>query len=160
MLMTFLALALALPLALPPGEPAAQPDVLSALETAVVDAIARAEPSIVAISREKAGGGEEPATTAVRGLAPVAAPPPPLNNPFAEAEEEDDVISTDYRSGVVIGPQGAILTAFHVVKGASRLRVRAPGLKHSFDAEVLAASGPDQDLTALAEFAAGVASTE
>jgi Arc/MetJ-type ribon-helix-helix transcriptional regulator len=44
-----------------------------------------------------------------------------------------------------------------VTKALERERRRAAAAR---DAEVLAVSGPDPDLTALAEFAAGVASTE
>jgi Arc/MetJ-type ribon-helix-helix transcriptional regulator len=44
-----------------------------------------------------------------------------------------------------------------VTKALERERRRAAAAR---DAKVLAASGPDPDLTALAEFAAGVASTE
>jgi Arc/MetJ-type ribon-helix-helix transcriptional regulator len=44
-----------------------------------------------------------------------------------------------------------------VTKALQRERRRVAAAR---DAEVLAASGPDRDLTALAEFAAGVASTE
>jgi serine protease Do len=48
----------------------------------------------------------------------------------------------------VIGDQGEILTAFHVVRGAARLRVRAVG-GQSFDAEVIAAD-PRSDLAVIA----------
>ena len=67
------------------------------------------------------------------------------------------MVSFDYGSGVVIGDAGEILTAFHVVKGAERLEVRAvdsPG----FEAEVLAAD-PRSDLAVIVpREIAGVAS--
>jgi Arc/MetJ-type ribon-helix-helix transcriptional regulator len=44
-----------------------------------------------------------------------------------------------------------------VTKALERERRRVAAAR---DAQLLAASGPDRDLTALAEFAAGVASTE
>ena len=49
----------------PPAQPPAPIDIVAALETVVADAIARAEPSVVAIHRVK---GENPQETlAVRG---------------------------------------------------------------------------------------------
>ena len=60
----------------------------------------------------------------------------------------DDFISFDYGSGVVVGDQGQILTAFHVVRGADRLRVRAAG-QPAFEAEVIAAD-PRSDLAVIA----------
>ena len=145
--MTYLALALAL--AMPAAPPSPPPsDALSALETAVADAVGRAEPSVVAISREKMNPGPNEETTAVRGREPAPLVQPPVN-PFGEEEDDRGWQSTDFGSGVVIGPDGAILTAFHVVRGATRLKVRAPGLKPSFDAEVLAAD-PRSDLAVIA----------
>ena len=139
--MTSLVLALAIL-----AEPPTPQDVLSALETALADAVARAEPSVVAISREKSGDGQE--TTAVRGResAPGGAVVP--LNPFEEPDPNVDFQSFDYGSGVIIGEKGEILTAFHVVRGASRLRVRAAG-RRQFDAEVLAAD-PRSDLAVIA----------
>ena len=54
----------------------------------------------------------------------------------------------DFGSGVVIGRKGEILTAFHVVRGAVRLHVRAPG-GQAFEAEVIAAD-PRSDLAVIA----------
>ncbi len=148
--MTSLALALAL---LGPAAPPSPEEILGALETAVGDAIARAERSVVAISRERDKGGGDEETSAIRGRESKEAPSP-LISPFAQpGEREDEESSNDFGSGVVIGPEGAILTNFHVVKGASRLRVRAPGLKHAFDAEVLAAD-PRSDLAVISPRAA------
>ncbi len=61
--------------------------------------------------------------------------------------ENVEYVASDYGSGVVIGDKGEILTTFSVVKGASRLLVRAPGVKE-FDAEVLAAD-PRSDLAVI-----------
>src|SRR4051812_34422494 len=118
-----------LALADPPAPPSPT-DVVAALETALIDAIARAEPSVVAIAREKDGKTEE--TTAVRGKlpAPAVMHEPPIGLGGLRGLEEletPDYISSDYGSGVVIGDKGEILTTFHVVKGASRLVVRGLG---------------------------------
>ena len=143
--MTHLAIALALAtLGAPPAAPA-PPEVLSALEAALADAIAKAEPSVVAIAREKSGEGQE--TTAIRGRDPAPAAVPPLD-PFEAMDPNANFQSADYGSGVVIGEKGEILTAFHVVRGASRLRVRAAG-RQQFEAEVLAAD-PRSDLAVIA----------
>lgn len=128
----------------PPPVPAL--DLVTALETVLADAIAKAEPSVVAIARYKTNDGEE--TTAVRGRNPARQP---LDRQFAVGNFvplDGDSISFDYGSGVVIGEQGEILTAFHVVKGASRLVVRALGLAE-FDAEIIAAD-PRSDLAVIA----------
>jgi serine protease Do len=125
-------------------------DVVSALETALGDAIARAEPSVVAIAREK--DGKNDLTTAIRGrMGPLTLP---QDQPFViggagifDEMEGPDYIASDFGSGVVIGDKGEILTTFHVVKGASRLVVRAYGGK-VFDAEVLAAD-PRSDLAVI-----------
>ena len=102
------------------GRPARRPrrtrglEVVAALETALADAIAKAEPSVVAIAREKSENEE---TTADPG------PQPPSQ--FDRARSAPTRVSFDYGSGVVIGDRGEILTAFHVVQGARRLEVRA-----------------------------------
>src|SRR4051794_8063611 len=84
----------------PPGAPApATPlGLVSALESALAGAIAKAEPSVVAIARERS---ENDTTTAVRGREQPA-PSEPLS---------PDQLSFDYGSGVVIGNKGEILTA-------------------------------------------------
>jgi len=133
-----------------PAQPAAASasamDVVSALESVLADAIERAEPSVVAIHRDKSENASE--TLAVRGkvrnprLADERAVPAP------SAFEEGDAISFDFGSGVVIGDRGEILTAFHVVQGASRLIVRAAG-RQVFQAEVIAAD-PRSDLAIIA----------
>jgi S1-C subfamily serine protease len=121
-------------------------EVVEALESAVADAIARAEPSVVAVAREKS---EHDETTAVRGREPVHARgfdrrllPEPFQPP------ESDVLSFDYGSGVVVGDNGEILTAYHVVRGAAKLTVRAEN-RQQFEAEVIAAD-PRSDLAVIA----------
>jgi S1-C subfamily serine protease len=130
--------------ATPPAPPVNPLDIASALETVLADAIARAEPSVVAIAREKAETGDE--TTAVRGRNTAAdhlTPPMAANG----AGLGDDFLSFDYGSGVVIGDRGEILTAYHVVKGAARLRVRAVD-RQDFWAEIIAAD-PRSDLAVI-----------
>ena len=135
-----------------PQQPPPPVDVVAALETALGDAIARAEPSVVAIAREKDGKSE--VTTAVRGrMAPPSVPQEPPIGVFVFPNNLDDLeppdyIASDFGSGVVVGDRGEILTTFHVVKGASKLVVRAYGGK-VFEAEVLAAD-PRSDLAVIA----------
>ena len=138
--------------ATPPAPPANPLDIVSALESALADAIARAAPSVVAIAREKAETGDE--TTAVRGRSTA---PPPFDPRIGAngaprigangAIPGDDFLSFDYGSGVVIGEKGEILTAYHVVKGAARLRVRAAE-RQGFEAEIIAAD-PRSDLAVI-----------
>ena len=131
-----------------PAVAVAEPiDVVSALERAVIDAVAKAEASVVAIHRFKSEKGE---TTAVRGRAVAPAERPPARiDPFGGIDvESPDFRSFDYGSGVVIGEEGEILTAHHVVIGAARLIVRAPG-RVQFEAEILAAD-PRSDLAVIA----------
>lgn len=129
----------------PPGP--APADVVSSLETVMTGAIARAEPSVVAIHRQKAENTQE--TMAVRGRRPTRLLQEPVNfdGRFRPSPDLDDLVSFDYGSGVVIGGRGEILTAFHVVRGADRLRVRALGVP-SFEGEVIAAD-PRSDLAVI-----------
>lgn len=133
----------------PPASPAAPMEIVAALEAALADAIEKAEPSVVAISRTKGEDGDK--TTAVRGRDQ----PLPRNDAQAFARQFNpnanpnatDLISFDYGSGVVIGDRGEILTTFHVVKGAERLDVRAVGVP-SFEALIIAAD-PRSDLAVI-----------
>jgi S1-C subfamily serine protease len=146
-------LALALLAQADPTEPRARPaitpeEIVSALESSVADAIARAEGSVVAITREKNDNAEE--TTAVRGKLPPPEPPGVFHqNAFGELSAPDYVaMPGDYGSGVVVGERGEIVTAYHLLKGAKRIRVRAAG-RQEFDAEIIAAD-PRSDLAAIA----------
>ena len=114
------------------------------METVIADAIARAEPSVVAIHRWK---GENPEKTlAVRGRQHPRASLRLRGLPsrFPPSPDQADTISFDFGSGVVVGDEGQILTAFHVVKGAVRLEIRAAN-RQQFDAEIIAAD-PRSDL--------------
>lgn len=128
-------------------------DVVSALESAVADAIEAARPSVVTIDRIKSDDGR---TLAVRGREPARTPGNmngaiiidggfgfPVGGP-----ESADYPSFDFGSGVVVGDGGRILTAYHVVIGAARLLIRAPGLE-PIEAEIIAAD-PRSDLAVVA----------
>jgi serine protease Do len=131
-----------------PSQPANAPtDVVAALETAISDAIGKAEPSVVAISRDK--GENTQVTQAVRGRKrPLSLHEPrrlpPFDPRFQRAPERPNLFSFDFGSGVVIGTEGQILTAYHVVKGARQLTVRAAD-RQEFEAEIIAAD-PRSDL--------------
>lgn len=133
-----------------PASPSSSPapaEVVASLEQVLAEAIAKAEPSVVAIHRKKAEHSQE--TQAVRGRKRSR---PLVDHSRFEARfgvpiEPLDFISFDYGSGVVIGAQGQILTAFHVVRGAELLVVRAAG-QPAFEAEVLAAD-PRSDLAVI-----------
>jgi S1-C subfamily serine protease len=122
-------------------------EIVASIESVMGDAIARAEPAVVAIHRDKAQDPNR--TLAVRGRRPAH---PALERDRFDIPNHapfgDDFISFDYGSGVVIGGGGEILTAFHVVRGAERLTVRAAG-GPAFEAEVIAAD-PRSDLAVIA----------
>lgn len=129
--------------------PTASPlDVVSALESVLGDAIARAEPSVVAIARVKSDNDE---TLAVRGRNVGRGLPPERRAGFGAIVQGDgfdaETLSSDFGSGVVVGDKGEVLTAFHVVKGAKALHVWAEN-RQAFDAEIIAAD-PRSDLAVL-----------
>jgi S1-C subfamily serine protease len=130
-------------------------DVVTALEDATVKAIERAQPSVVAVTRIRSEDGE---TKAIRGLQPTPRDVPPETDVFPplpqirpgfpnDGAPEFFALPGEYGSGVVIGERGEILTTYHIVRGAGRLRVRAAGVE--FDAEILAAD-PRTDLAVIA----------
>ena len=134
----------------PQDPPADSPDpqaaaIVASLEKVLGDAIAKVEPSVVAIHREKNESGQE--TLAVRGRRRPRAVPMGFPGRDIAMAEAQDMISFDNGSGVVIGDQGEILTLFHVVRGAQRLLVRAPGIRW-FEAEIIAAD-PRSDLAVI-----------
>jgi S1-C subfamily serine protease len=130
-------------------------ELVEALESAVIGAIERARPSVVAITRIRSADG---VTRAVRGM-PVE-PDPELDRGIGiglgmpevrpgfpnEAAPEFYAVPGESGSGVVIGSQGEILTAYHLVRGARRLRVRSE--RAEFDAEIIAAD-PRTDLAVI-----------
>ena len=134
------------------GPPAPTPrpaDVVAALESAVVDAVARAEASVVAITRVRNPNPDD--TTAVRGRNPLPAAPELTANPFGLARlSSPDFLAMpgDYGAGVVVGDRGEILTSYHLLRGSAQIRVRAVD-RVEFDAEILAAD-PRSDLAIIA----------
>jgi serine protease Do len=125
-------------------------EIVMALETVISDAIARAEPSVVAIHRYKTENSQE--TLAVRGRTPRQAAREldrrfRLDGRFVRLPEPRDFISVDFGSGVVVGAHGEILTAYHVVRGARELIVRAAD-RQEFQAEIIAAD-PRSDLAVI-----------
>ena len=121
----------------PPAQHATPIDIVSALENVVADAISGAEPSVVAIHRNKGDNQQE--TMAVRGKPrPLAFDPRVPRSRFSRDGDLTDQISFDFGSGVVVGNEGQILTAYHVVKGATSLLVRAAE-RQQFEAEIIAA---------------------
>lgn len=146
-----------------PPQAAAKPDssaaVVAALEDAFTTAIAKAERSVVAVARTKSEDGE---TRAIKGLAPERQVQTQVMldrqmrdiqrfNQFQarafELVEDPDNLEFDYGSGVVVGSDGQILTAYHVVKGAKSLTVRAAG-HQEFEALIIAAD-PRSDLAVI-----------
>jgi serine protease Do len=127
----------------PADPPASALDLVAALETALADAIAKAQPSVVAVSRFKAEGGE---TTAIRGRNPEPRRADPVIIGDVDPQA-DDYNPFDSGSGVVIGDGGEVLTNYHLVAGAARLIVRGSG-RPSFDAEIIAAD-PRSDLAVI-----------
>ncbi len=119
--------------------------IVAAIEKVIADAIASAEPSVVAIHRSKNENGPE--TLAIRGRKRARNVPMFLTRRASPIPDLSNMLSFDYGSGVVIGDQGEILTLYHVVRGASELYVRAAG-RQLFEAEVIAAD-PRSDLAVI-----------
>ncbi len=124
-------------------EPA--PNAAAAIEQALVEAIARAEKSVVAIARvRKERPGEqvhwEPRPDPFGGqrLLPVPAPRP----------TDPDFSPNEFASGVVVDRQGLILTTYHVLGEESDYYISTPDRK-VLRARVIAAD-PRSDLAVLA----------
>src|SRR4051812_29792841 len=95
------------------ADPPTGADIVSALENATIDAIARAQPSVVAIARVR---GEDPdKTTAIRG---EPADRPGRLGTDQKPQKFDFAAPGDFSSGVVIGSGGEILTTYHSLRGA------------------------------------------
>jgi S1-C subfamily serine protease len=132
-----------------PPEPSAAA-LVAAVENAIADAIAKAEPSVVAIHRNKSENSQE--TLAVRGRRRSRNLPTFFPSRIPQQDLDlSNMISFDFGSGVVIGDHGEILTLYHVVRGARELIVRAAG-KQQFQAEIIAAD-PRSDLAVIVPIA-------
>jgi serine protease Do len=105
---TVLAIGLAIASATHAQERSASPsEVVAALEQAVIDAVAKAEKSVVAIARVRKDDG-----------APQALPPEPPAIEFfrGKADPTDPgFVPTEFGTGVVIDAKGLIVTNYHVL---------------------------------------------
>jgi serine protease Do len=124
--------------------PASGGDAVAAIQQAVVDAIARAEKSVVAIARvRRERPGEtvdlEPRPDPFGGRRVMAVPSPRPTDP--------EFIPSEYAAGVVIDRTGLILTAYHVLGEESDYYVTAPN-RVVYRARVVAAD-PRSDLAVL-----------
>src|SRR5262245_18662932 len=102
------------------------------VEQTVQQAIARAEPAIACL-------------LGYRGSTPA-------DNKRADRNgtDSDDKVPDYFGSGIVISPQGLILTNYHVVREASRIQVRLPGLTEREGAEAQLIAGDNfSDLAVL-----------
>ncbi|MCS7305304.1 MAG: PDZ domain-containing protein [Thermoguttaceae bacterium] len=124
--------------------------VLAALEAGLTEAIARAEKSVVAIAlvaRPAAGHafqGEQPPDAFGRRH-PVPVQPGPL---------DPDFVPSQYATGVVIDPNGLILTAFHALPEECEYFVTTPDRK-TYRALIKGAD-PRSDLAVLSIEAKGL----
>lgn len=114
---------------------------LAALEKSLVDAIARAERSVVAISRqrrplgaarpaapgERVEGRDEPRDAERVGLVPERTP------------EDPDFVPQDYATGVVVDRSGLIVTAYHALGDVARSRYWVTWQRKPYEATVRAA---------------------
>lgn len=71
----------------------------------------------------------------------------PAEAPDDDRDTDQLALTPDFGSGVVIGDEGQIVTAYHVVDGAKRIHVRAAG-QQRFLAEIIAAD-PRSDLAVI-----------
>lgn len=161
---TPLALLLLLPGPARSDEPNRFADVL-ALQTAVRQAIERAEPSIacILVSRSKQYRDYEPARPREPGELDRFEPPA---RPFSRNQDENDpktqailrldlsnpdTVPESYGSGIVLGKddrgRGLVLTLAHVIRNATKIYVRLPGGSGSW-ADIFAAD-PRSDLAVL-----------
>lgn len=85
--------------------------VATSMERAVVDAIARAERSVVAIARVKRADAEGVLTREFRPN-PFGVQTPPSGS---SRPTDPDFLPNEYATGVVVGRHGLILTAYHVL---------------------------------------------
>jgi S1-C subfamily serine protease len=130
--------------AAPAGHELSGPAVAAAIEDAVVEAIARAEKSVVAIARVRR---ERPGE-----LAPLEFRPDPFGRRFTPLHPprpgDPDFIPNEYAAGVVVDARGLILTVYHLLAEDSDYWVTT-SLRKTFRASIKAAD-PRSDLAVLA----------
>ncbi len=116
----------------------------------MADAIARAEPSVVAIHRVKGRPARRrPWPSAAGGTAPRAETANALDLPERRRRRGEDFISFDYGSGVVIGDQGRDPDRLPRRPRGRPADGARPSGRQSFEAEVIAAD-PRSDLAVIA----------
>jgi len=125
------------------GQEPSAASVVASIETALVDAIDKASPSVVAISQVRKRSPGESLNFEVRGGIFGPTPPHQLPRP-----EDPDYIPTEYATGVVLDRRGLILTAYHVLQPDSEFFVTTSNHKR-YPAWIKAAD-PRSDLAVLA----------
>ena len=113
--------------------------VAAAIESVIVDAIAQAEKSVVAIARVKRGERQalEPPFNRFGQLSP--SPPPKPGDP--------DFVPNDYGTGVVVDRRGLVLTHYHLLGEDSDHYVTTPA--HKVLRATIKAADPRSDLAVL-----------
>ena len=117
--------------------------VVASLENALVDAIAKASPSVVAISQVRKRTPGESLNFEIRPgpLGPIL--PHQLPRP-----EDPEYVPTEYGTGIVLDRRGLILTAYHVLQPESEYFVTTS--KHKRYPAWIKAADPRSDLAVLA----------
>jgi serine protease Do len=141
-------------LAVVPGslgaQPPSRPSVAAALEETLVGVIAGAEKSVVAIARVKKPPSGEIFNRELR--------PDPLNLPrpnlLAPNPADPNFIPNDFATGVVVDPDGLILTAYHALGEDSDYYVALGD--HQYHPAWIKAADPRADLAVLAIDANGL----
>lgn len=148
-----------LSLALAGAATAAPPPEAAALQKHFHQLIEAAEPSVACILVSRSGSYAEfrqgPSSARDGKLGEFR--PPPIVRAIDAAQRElvrrldlanPDTVPEAYGSGVVIDEAGLVLTAFHVVEGATKLYIRLPGAGRGSYADILAGD-PRADLAVL-----------
>ncbi len=125
------------------GEDPTGLEVVGLLEKSLVNAIAKAESSVVAIARVRREDEQLPRTE-------LEVPPRFRPGIFQREPEPTDpnFVPHEYGTGVVVGPKGLILTAYHVLGDVRHSEYFVWSEKRPFKAQVLAAD-PWLDLAIL-----------
>jgi len=118
--------------------------LLSTLEGAVVDVVAEASPSVVAISQVRKRAPGENLNFEIRP-GPLGMPMVPQRLP---GPEDADYIPTEFATGVVIDRAGLVLTAYHVLRPNSEYFITTN--EHKRYRAWIKAADPRSDLAVLA----------